>query len=85
VYPWYADVQPVGWWLQGHINDAKQELNFSEFETYTEKKAKHKFEEIEDAATNGWMPLTSYTWLHPGTRLTPDQSKAVAGWAAQLK
>ncbi len=23
VYPWYAHVQPVGWWLNGHITDGK--------------------------------------------------------------
>ncbi len=85
IYPWYANVQPIGWWLQGHINEAKRELNFSEFESYTEKRAKHKFEEIEDAANDGSMPLTSYTLLHRGTKLTPEQSKAVAAWAAQLK
>ena len=85
VYPWYTNVQPVGWWIQWHINDGKRHLNFSEFATYTDKRAKDKFEEIEDAATNGWMPLSSYTWLHEGTKLTPAQGKALATWAAGLK
>lgn len=84
-YPWYSNLQPVGWWLQWHIDDAKRHLNFSEFAGYPEKRAKKKFEEIEDAATNGWMPLDSYTWMHEGTRLTPEQGKAVASWAAALK
>ena len=30
-YPWYAQVQPVGWWLQNHVSDGKRHLNFSEF------------------------------------------------------
>lgn len=34
VYPWYANVQPVTWWLQDHVNEGKKELNFSEFATY---------------------------------------------------
>ncbi len=84
-YPWYANIQPIGWWLQSHINDGKRHLNFSEYGTYAEKKAKHKFEEIEDAATNGWMPMESYLWMHPETKLTPDQSKAIAQWAGALK
>jgi cbb3-type cytochrome oxidase cytochrome c subunit len=29
-YPWYANVQPVGWWLQHHVNEGKESLNFSE-------------------------------------------------------
>lgn len=84
-YPWYANIQPIGWWLQSHINDGKRHLNFSEYGTYAEKKAKHKFEEIEDAAANGWMPMESYLWMHPETKLTPDQSKAIAQWAGALK
>lgn len=84
-YPWYANIQPIGWWLQSHINDGKRHLNFSEYGTYAEKKAKHKFEEIEDAAANGWMPMESYLWMHPETKLTPDQSKAISQWAGALK
>ena len=44
-YPWYANVQPVAWWLQEHVNDGKKHLNFSEFGTYAPKKQHHKFEE----------------------------------------
>jgi Haem-binding domain len=84
-YPWYTNIQPVGWWMQGHVNEGKRHLNFSEYGPYAEKKAKHKFEEIEDAASNHWMPLDSYLWLHPKAKLTEDQSKAVAAWAAALK
>ncbi|MBS1976078.1 MAG: heme-binding domain-containing protein [Bacteroidetes bacterium] len=84
-YPWYFNIQPVGMWMQSHVNDAKRHLNFSEFGSYEEKKAKHKFEEIEDAASNGWMPLGSYLLIHSDARLTPEQSKAIAEWAGALK
>jgi hypothetical protein len=84
-YPWYSNVQPVGWWIQHDVNEAKHHLNFSVFGTYPEKKAKHKFEDIEDAAVNGWMPLESYLWFHPEAKLTPEQSKALGAWAAALK
>ena len=30
-YPWYANIQPGGWWLANHIKKGKKELNFSEF------------------------------------------------------
>lgn len=84
-YPWYANIQPIGWWMQSHINDGKKHLNFSEYGTYPEKKAKHKFEEIEDAASNGWMPLGSYVWIHKDAQLTSEQAKAMADWAGSLK
>ena len=30
-YPWYSYVQPVGWWLNNHISEARGGLNFSTF------------------------------------------------------
>src|SRR6185295_624201 len=44
-YPWYANVQPVGWWMQWHVNDGKGHLNFSEFAAYTPKRQHKKLEE----------------------------------------
>lgn len=84
-YPWYANLQPVGWWLQDHVNDGKDELNFSVFGTYAEKKARHKFEEIEEMVGEGEMPLASYTFIHRGSSLTADQSAAITAWAGALK
>ena len=79
-YPWYANVQPVAWWLQNHVNEGKSELNFSEFASYAPKKQHHKFEEIKEAVTDGWMPLDSYKWIHKDAKLTKEQSTAIAKW-----
>lgn len=84
-YPWYVNIQPIGLWLQGHVNEGKRELNFSEFGSYEQKRAKHKFEEIEEVVSEGEMPLGSYTLIHRDTKLTPEQSSAIAAWAGALK
>jgi hypothetical protein len=85
-YPWYSNIQPVGWWLQySHINDGKRHLNFSEYATYPEKKAKHKFEEIADEVKEGGMPLGTYTFLHHDAALSAEQSKILTEWAESLK
>lgn len=84
-YPWYASIQPVAWWLNGHITGAKEELNFSEFTTYSPKKARHKLEEVADAVTEGWMPLKSYLWGHPDAKLSPEEAKLIADWANGIR
>jgi hypothetical protein len=84
-YPWYTNIQPMGWWLQSHVNDGKEELNFQEFGTYAEKKAKHKFEEIEEVVRDHEMPLSSYTLIHRDAKLTPEQAAALSSWAGALK
>ncbi|MBI1768480.1 MAG: heme-binding domain-containing protein [Bacteroidetes bacterium] len=85
-YPWYANVQPVGWWIQySHVDDGKRHLNFSEYASYSEKKAKHKFEEIADEVRDGEMPLGTYTFLHHDAVLTEEQTKILVDWAESLK
>jgi len=30
-YPWYVNIQPMGWVMASHIKNGKENLNFSEF------------------------------------------------------
>jgi Haem-binding domain len=84
-YPWYAEVQPVGWWLAKHVKDGKQNLNFSEFGTYTVKRSVNKLEQISEDVSQQAMPLPSYTWGHPEARLTKEEMKLLVDWAENLR
>ncbi|WP_235296104.1 heme-binding domain-containing protein [Portibacter marinus] len=79
-YPWYTRLQPVGWWLKGHVNEGRKHLNFSEFANYSEKKAKHKFEEAVEYTEKGWMPISSFKVTHPEARLTDLERSAMVDW-----
>ena len=83
-YPWYANIQPVGWWLASHVNDGKQHLNFSEFSAYSPKRAAKKLDQIIDEITDHEMPL-AYKLGHPDARLTNAQSKLLTDWAATTR
>ncbi len=83
-YPWYANVQPIGWWLAAHVHDGKEELNFSEFKTYDSKRANHKLEEIGEVVEQGEMPLKAYTIFHQGSEVTPEEVTQIKGWLASL-
>src|SRR5438045_9007752 len=48
IYPWYAEIQPVGWWLNDHIEEGKEELNFNEFASYKIARQFKKLEEITE-------------------------------------
>lgn len=80
-YPWYAQVQPAGWWLQHHVNEGKEELNFSTAASYPPAKLKHKMEEVVEQMKSGGMPLKSYTWLHPESQLTTAERGLLIAWA----
>jgi hypothetical protein len=83
VYPWYANVQPVAWWLNNHIEEGKGELNFSSFTTRPLAIQFHKFEETIEEVEEGEMPLESYTWLgfHPDADLTDAERETLVSWA----
>jgi hypothetical protein len=83
-YPWYFNFQPIAWWLASHIKEAKEELNFSDFNNYTEKRAKHKLEELGEVLDEGTMPLKSYVVLHPNTSITPEDKKIIFAWLESL-
>lgn len=72
VYPWYAEVAPLSWWLQMHVNGGKQHLNFNEWGTYGVKKRNHKIEECYEMMENNSMPLKSYTWMHSEAKLSEE-------------
>jgi hypothetical protein len=82
-YPWYAEIQPVAWWLESHVKDGKRHLNFSDFTRATIARQNHKFEEIVETVEENEMPLPSYTWLglHPKADLSEQQKTEIINWA----
>jgi len=76
-YPWYSNIAPVSFWVKGHIDHGIEKLNFSNFGSYDEGKAKHKLEECVEMMEKKSMPLKSYTWLHPEARLTDDTRQSL--------
>jgi hypothetical protein len=82
-YPWYANVQPVAWWLNSHIEEGKGHLNYSSFTTRPLASQFHTFEETVEEVEEGEMPLDSYTWLgvHSDANLTDAERDALVSWA----
>ncbi len=81
IYPWYANVQPVAAWLTHHVNEGKEELNFSEFATYSPRRQYHKLEEMIKMVDDKKMPLESYTLIHKDAILSADQRTILTQWA----
>ncbi|MBD0776610.1 heme-binding domain-containing protein [Maribacter sp. ANRC-HE7] len=84
-YPWYNTVAPISFLLSKHVDEGKDELNFSTWDTYSGKRKSHKLEEVVEVLENGEMPLKSYTWIHSEAQLTADQMNAVIEWAKRSR
>lgn len=82
VYPWYAEIQPMGWSMNKHIIHGKKELNFDEFGTYSKMKRRSKLKSMASQITDGKMPLPSYQWLHPDANLSSAEKEMLLEWTA---
>ncbi len=83
VYPWYSNIEPVGYWLNNHVVDGKRKLNFSEFTKRPLAVQNHKLEEVIEMVEEGEMPLEDYTnfGLHPEANLSQTQRQEIIDWA----
>lgn len=84
-YPWYTNVAPVSWWIGHHIEEGKEHLNFSEWSTYSAKKANHKLEEFYEEVEEGEMPLKSYTVFHGSAKLSSEDVALVVEWVKSIR
>jgi hypothetical protein len=80
-YPWYTNIQPVGWWMNHHVNEGKREVNFSQFNSYRIKRKMRKFHEIAEQLEEDEMPLNSYLWIHRDAKLDDAEKKLIMDWA----
>jgi len=83
-YPWYAEIQPVGWWLNDHIQDARRHLNFSQFASYNARRQYLKFEQIASEVDEEGMPLPSYLILHHDAKLSREQIARIVAWSHSM-
>ena len=84
-YPWYSRVQPIGWFLENHINNGMAELNFSEFGSYSVRKQKSKLSLMVSQVAKDEMPLTSYTFIHREARLSQENKKSLMDYLIALQ
>lgn len=85
IYPWYSKIQPVSWFLEGHINEAKKELNFSKFGDYSNRKKKSKLKSIISQIKDDEMPLPSYILMHRDAIISEKDKELLEEWLSNLR
>ena len=79
-YAWYDYIQPARILVEKHIKDAKDDLNFNEWETYSNRKQERLLNSIKEQMVNRQMPLSSYTLMHRKAKLNDDEIKTITNW-----
>ncbi len=84
-YPWYMNVQPMGWMMAYHIKNGKGNLNFSEFGSYSKRKQANKLRAIGKSIQEGSMPISSYTLMHTDAKLSKENKELIMDWVTKIK
>jgi Haem-binding domain len=80
IWPWYSNVAPVSWFVIGHVHDGRRALNLSEWARLDPDRQSKKLQQMCDLAQDASMPLSSYTPMHPGSKLSADDVKMLCEW-----
>ena len=79
-WPWYSNVAPVSWLVISDVNDARSMMNFSQWGSYDKDKQSRRLRDMCEQVQDGKMPLSIYTPLHPGSKLSADDVKTLCDW-----
>lgn len=79
VWPWYASVAPVSWLIQRDVDEGRNELNFSQWNSVQEEG-----DESAEKLLEGEMPQWYYTLLHPAAKLSTTEVTSLAGEFDQI-
>ena len=84
-YPWYNKIQPVAWFLENHIAEGKEELNFNEWNEYSNRRKYSKLKSIISQIEDDEMPLFSYTLIHKDAVLSKSEKTLVIDYMKKIK
>ena len=84
-YPWYSYIQPIRLMMDHHVEEGKEELNFSEFGNYSERRKRNKLRSITEQIEKRKMPLLSYLWLHSEATINQSQIDSILSFLNEVK
>ena len=83
-YPWCNKMQPVAWFLEGHIKEGKAELNFSEWDSLSNRRKASKLRSIIKQIESNKMPLESYKSIHKEAEFSEEEKTTIIQWITLL-
>ncbi|GAB4340511.1 MAG: heme-binding domain-containing protein [Calditrichia bacterium] len=79
-WPWYSRIAPVSWLVSHDVQEGREELNFSQWGKYDDKKKNKMLHEIVEEVEKGKMPLKIYTLMHPHAKISETDLLILRDW-----
>ena len=81
VYPWYSNVAPISWLVIRDIKVGREELNFSDWESFSKMDKAKLLDDISEEIEDAEMPMPIYFITHRNAKLSDEDRKALVDWS----
>jgi hypothetical protein len=79
-WPWYSNIAPASWLVVYDVNEAREHMNFSEWQSYSAEDQAEDIEEIWEEIEEGEMPLWYYLIAHSEAELSENDKETIKNW-----
>jgi Haem-binding domain len=83
VWPWYTQIAPMSWLMAYGVREGRGAVNFSEWAAYPPELQRQLLVGSCRDASEGKMPGSPYTLLHPEARLSAHDIETICAAARQ--
>lgn len=83
VWPWYTQIAPLSWLMAYGVKEGRNAVNFSEWGAYPAARQRELLEQSCRDVSQGKMPGSPWTLLHPEARLSAQDIQTICAAARQ--
>jgi cytochrome c len=80
-WPLYSRVAPVSWLLERDVMEAREHMNLSRWNTYSNQEKSDLLSRLAAKARSGEMPPARYTAIHGDAKLVTKERGSLYDWA----
>jgi len=80
VWPFYAYIAPISWFVVDDVSDGRAKLNFTEWDKISHNNRIKIKKKILKEISEGEMPISGYKFIHPNSEVTYDEQKIIKKW-----
>jgi hypothetical protein len=85
VWPWYTQVAPLSWAMAYEAAAGRKAVNFSEWAGYSPAQQRDLLIQSCQDASTGRMPWSTWTLLHPETKLSAQDVETICAAARRAE
>ena len=84
-WPWYSNVAPVSWLVAGHVAEARENMNLSNWGKYNQPQKLALLEDVCKLVKRHAMPLPIYIPMHAEAKLTEQERQEICAWTERAR